>query len=53
MITLVSLIMIWYLFSLFKVIVEGSDNTFYQFGVVMGSVVFIFALIIIMLKYLP
>ena len=54
MITLVSLVMIWYLVSLWKVCVEENlDNFFYHAGVVIGSVVFVATLIVIMLKYLP
>ena len=53
MITLVSLVMIWYLVSLWKFCIEDSDNLFYECGVVIGTVTFVAALIIIMLKYLP
>jgi hypothetical protein len=53
MITLVSLVMIWYLVSLWKFFIEDSGNLFYACGVVIGTVTFVAALIVIMLKYLP
>ena len=54
MTTITVLIIIWFLFSLWKTTVEDNlDNYFYAAGVTIGLVAIVFVIIVTMLKYLP
>ena len=55
MITLMLLIMIWYIVSLCKILynADNFDNLFYGTGLCVGIAIFICSIVYLIIKYLP